>query len=245
MDLNGKTALVTGAAKRLGRAIAVRLARSGADVVIHYNHSEDDARTTAGIIRDAGRRAELICADLADPQNIEAMFAELARLFPDRDRPLDVLVNNASVYDRGPIETLTAEQWDRQMSVNARAPALCIRSAAGMMPPGGAIVNITDIAAEDPRASLPAYCASKAALLAVTKSAAKALAADIRVNAVAPGAVLWAEGLSEACKQRALARVPMRRTGCPEDVAAAVVFLCTNDYITAQTLRVDGGWYMG
>jgi len=245
MDLNGKTALVTGAAKRLGRAIAVRLARCGADVVIHYNRSKDDARVTAEMIRDAGRRAELVHADLADPEDIEAMFAELAGLLPDRDRPLDVLVNNASVYDRSPIETLTAEQWDRQMSVNARGPALCIRHAAGMMPPGGAIVNITDISAEDPRAELPAYCASKAALLAVTKSAAKALAPDIRVNAVAPGAVLWEEGLSDEYKQRVLARVPMKRAGCPEDIAAAVAFLCTNDYITAQTLRVDGGWYMG
>jgi len=245
MDLNGKTALVTGAAKRLGRCIAVRLAHAGADLIIHYNRSVDDARTTAKMIRDAGRRAELIQADLSDPRRIEAIFAELPALLPDRDRPLDVLVNNASVYDRTAIETLTADQWDRQMAVNARAGALCIRHAAALMPTGGAIVNITDISAEDPRAGLPAYCASKAALLAVTKSAAKALAPDIRVNAVAPGAVLWEEGLSEEYKQRVLARVPMKRAGSPEDVAAAVVFFCKNDYVTAQTLRVDGGWCMG
>ena len=244
MILNGKTALVTGAAKRVGRAVALSLARTGADVVVHYNRSEDDARATAKMIADFGRRAELISADLACPDQIEAMFAVIGEKFGDSDRPLAVLVNNASVYDRTPIAALTADQWDREMAVNARGPALCIRHAIPLMPPGAAIVNITDISAENPRAALPAYCASKAALLALTKSAAKALAPDIRVNAVAPGAIMWEENISKDQKRHVLAQVPMKRTGRPEDVAAAVVFLCQNEYITAQTIRVDGGWSM-
>jgi pteridine reductase len=245
MVLNGKTALITGAAKRVGRSIALALARAGADVIVHYNRSEDDARQTAGMIEKLGRRAELICADLACPDQIEAIFARLVDLLPDKPQPLDILVNNASVYHQTPLATLTADQWDREMAVNARAPALCIRHAMALMPPGAAIVNITDISAEDPRAALPAYCASKAALLAVTKSAAKALAPNIRVNAVAPGAILWEEHISDTQKQRVLDMVPMKRTGKPEDLAAAVIFLCQNEYITAQTIRVDGGWYMG
>ena len=245
MDLNGKTALVTGAAKRVGRSIALSLARAGADVIVHYNRSEDDARATAATIADIGRRAELIAANLARPEQIEAMFARIAEMLGDSNRPLSVLVNNASVYHRTPIASLTADEWDREMAVNARGAALCIRHAILLMPPGAAIVNITDISAEDPRADLPAYCASKAALLALTKSAAKALAPDIRVNAVAPGAIVWEEDIPEAEVQRVLARVPMKRTGRPEDIAAAVIFLCQNEYITAQTLRVDGGWHMG
>ncbi|MDP6542685.1 MAG: SDR family oxidoreductase [Phycisphaerae bacterium] len=245
MDLNGKLALVTGAAKRVGRSIALSLAGAGADVIVHYNRSEDDARATAAAIADIGRRAELIAADLAQPDQIETMFARIAEMFGDTHRPLGVLVNNASVYHRTPIAGLTAEAWDRAQAVNARGPALCIRHAIALMHPGAAIVNITDISAEDPRAALGAYCASKAALLAITKSAAKALAPDIRVNAVAPGAILWEDDISEAEIQRVLDQVPMKRTGRPEDIAAAVIFLCQNEYITAQTLRVDGGWYTG
>ena len=246
MVLNGKTALVTGAARRVGRSIALSLAQAGANVIVHYNRSEDDARATAAAIEDIGRRAELTRADLAQGDQIEAMFARIAKMkmFPNSPQPLSVLVNNASVYHQTPIAQLTAEAWDRELAVNARGAALCIRHAIPLMPPGAAIVNITDISAEEPRAALPAYCASKAALLAVTKSAAKALAPDIRVNAVAPGAILWEENMPEARKQRILAQVPMKRTGRPEDIASAVIFLCQNDYITAQTLRVDGGWSM-
>jgi pteridine reductase len=234
--------LVTGAAKRLGRSIALSLARSGADVIVHYNRSENEARETAEMIEQIGRRAELLCADLAQPEQIDAMFARLAALLADTPQQLGILVNNASVYHRTPLADLTADQWDREMNVNARGPALCMRYAAELMQPGAVIVNITDISAEDPRAGLPAYCASKAALLAVTKSAAKALAPGIRVNAVAPGAILWEDDISDQQKQLVLDQIPMKRTGRPEDIAAAVIFLCRNEYITAQTIRVDGGW---
>ena len=242
MDLTDKIALVTGASRRIGRVIALVLARAGADVVVHYNHSQSEAEATAGEIAAAGRRAKTVRADLSEPDQIAKMFDAIAEKFAR----LDVLVNNAAVFERTPIETFSAERWDAQMNVNVRAPALCIRHAIGLMPNGGAIVNITDIAADRPWPGYAAYCASKAALLGLTKSAALALAGrNIRVNAVAPGMVLRSEGVPEKEQQNVIARIPLKRPGRPEDIAAAVVFLAQHDYITGQTLRIDGGWCMG
>lgn len=239
MDLTGRTALVTGAARRVGRSIALALARGGADVAVHYNRSAAEAESLAAEIRRLGRRAECFPADLADPLAIEALFAALANAMP----PLHVLVNNASTYPRTPLESLSAEQWDAVLAVNARAPALCIRHAAAIMADGGSIVNITDSGAQAGWAGYPAYCASKAALESLTRSAARALAGrNIRVNAVGPGVVAWEDQTDEAVRATVLAHVPMKRPGTPEDIAAAVVFLAQSDYVTAQILRVDGGW---
>jgi len=241
MELNGAKALVTGAARRIGRAIALALAEAGADVMVHYNRSRSQAESAAEAIEALGVRGETVQADLADPDAIEAMFRAVAGAFGR----LDVLVNNAAVFAPTPLADLTAEQWDAPFAVNARAAALCIRHAMPLMPRGAAIVNVTDISAEKPWAAYPAYCASKAALLSLTKSAARALAGrGIRVNAVAPGAVAWHEGASDAHKQAVLAQVPLKRPGSAADVAAAAVFLARNDYITGQSLRVDGGWLM-
>ena len=241
MDVHGKIAVVTGAARRVGRAIAVGLADAGADVAVHYHRSAAAADETVQALRLAGGRAEAFQADLADPADIERLFEGIAQTFGH----IDALVNSAAVYNRTPIDSLTADQWDADFAVNARAPALCIRCALPLMPDGGAIVNITDIAAEKTWPGFPAYCASKAALAALTGSTAKALAArKICVNAVAPGAILWQDDSSDQQKQNVLQQVPLRRTGTPEDIAAAVVFLVRNDYITGQTLRVDGGWCM-
>ena len=240
VELNGKVALVTGAAKRVGRAVALELARRGAHVAVHYHGSKDQARQVAEQIRSMGPRAETLQADLASPGDIERLFAELGQAFGG----LDVLVNNAAVYHRTPIRTLTAEQWDREMAVNARAPALCIRHAVPLMAHGGAVVNVADIAAEKAWPGYPAYCASKAALLALTRSAAKALAPKIRVNAVSPGVAMWSEDSDPQREKRVLSQVPMGRPGSAEDVALAVAFLAQQDYITAQNLRVDGGWHM-
>ncbi len=242
MDLDGHVALVTGGAVRLGRAVVLALARRGADIALHFGRSADEARVTADEARSAGRRVEIFQADLACPRQIEDMFARIAEAFGR----LDVLVNNAGVYTRTPIDELTADQWDAAQAVNARAAALCIRYASALMTDGGAVVNVTDIAAEKGWGGYPAYCASKAALTGLTKSCARALAGrNIRVNAVAPGAILWDETTDEGRQQKVLAQIPMKRTGTPEDIAAAVTFLATQDYITAQTLRVDGGWHMG
>jgi pteridine reductase len=157
---------------------------------------------------------------------------------------VDVLVNNAAVFHRTPIETLTADQWDLEMTVNARAPALCIRHVIPLMKRrGGAVINIADIQAERALPSYPAYCASKAALLALTQSAARALARHgIRVNAVSPGVALWPEGKTGKERKTVLAKIPLGRPGSPEEIAQAVLFLAQHEYVTGQNLRVDGGW---
>jgi len=242
MILTGKISLVTGAAHRVGKAIASALADGGSDLALHYGRSERAARQAAEEIAAAsGQRVEVFQADLAEENAIAGLFRNVGDAFGR----LDVLVNNAAVYGRTPIEALTAEQWDAHLAVNARAPALCIRHAIDLMPAGGVIINIADIAAEKARGGFAAYCASKAALLALTKSTAKALAPrNIRVNAVSPGVAVWQENLGEAEKQKVLAQVPLKRPGWPADVAAAVLFLVGNDYITGQNLRVDGGWHM-
>ena len=238
MELDGKTALVTGAAKRIGSAIALELARSGSDIALHYHTSSDDARTTAGEIEHLGRRCETFQADLSDPKQIADLFDAV----PETFGCIDVLVNNAAICERTPLESLTPEQWDRHFDLNARAAALCISKAAPLMTRGGVIINIADVSGDSPWAGYPAYCASKAALLALTRSAAKALAPTIRVNAVSPGAVLWSDGIPDQQRRRVLEHIPMKRTGTPQDIAAAVLLLAQNDYITGQNIRVDGGW---
>lgn len=241
MDLQGKIALVTGGARRVGAAISMTLARRGCDLAIHCSRSIGPADDLAKTIRAMGCRAEVFRADLADPKEIAAMFGAMELSFGR----LDILVNNAAVYDPTPIDTLTPEQWDAQFAVNVRAPALCIHHALRIMPGGGSIINIADIQAEEPRAAYGAYCASKAALLSLTQSCAKTLAGrNIRVNAVSPGIAEWADTATDAHKQAVLKHVPMNRPGTPLDVAAAVAFLAAQDYITGQNIRVDGGWCM-
>ena len=241
MDLTQKIALVTGSARRVGRVIAEALASAGADIAIHYGRSADAAAEAAEHIRrTTGPRVEVFQADLTKPDEIERLFRQVAEAFGR----LDVLVNSAGVYHRTPISDLTAEQWDAEMAVNARAPALCIRCALPLMTDGGAIVNIADVAAEKGWAGYTAYCASKAAVIALTKSAARALAKrGIRVNSVSPGIVMWADDRPDENRQAILAQVPLGRPGSAADIAAAVMFLIGNDYVTAQNLRVDGGWH--
>jgi pteridine reductase len=239
MDLSGKAALVTGAARRIGRAIALALARAGADVAVHYNRSAAEAEGTVEEIRRLGVRALAVRADLRRLDEIEAMFAAVAEAFGR----LDVLVNNASVFYPTPLGELTEAEWEESLGVNAKAPAFCIQAAGRLMRAGGgAIVNVTDIAAARPWRTFVAYCASKAALAAVTVSAAKALApAGIRVNAVAPGVIEPPAGTSPESVSRLVRDVPLGRRGSPDDVAAAVLFLLRSDYVTGQTVTVDGG----
>lgn len=238
MELTGKVALVTGAAGRIGRAIALALGRAGADVCIHYNRSGTHAEITAEDIRALGVRAETVQAELTDVEQIGRMFQAVEGRFAR----LDVLVNNASVFYPTPLAELSQQQWDELMAVNARAPTFCIQAAARLMRDGGAVVNLTDISAARPWRRFVAYCAAKAALAAVTVSAAKALAsAGIRVNAVAPGVIAPPPGASAESVARLVKPIPLGRKGDPEDVAAAVLFLVQNDYVTGQTINVDGG----
>ena len=241
MELSGKVAFISGAARRLGKAITLELANAGADIALHFNKSADEAVATAELVQTRGRKVEMFQCDLANPERIAEMFDAIANKFSR----IDILVNNAAVFNRTPIETLTAGQWDTEFAVNARAPALCIRYALPLMSNGAAIINIVDVGAEKARASFPAYTASKAALLGLTKSLSKALAPKIRVNAVSPGAAIWTDQTTQQEKLNVLKQIPMGRIATPEDIAHAVVFLAKHDYITGQNIRVDGGWCMG
>jgi NAD(P)-dependent dehydrogenase (short-subunit alcohol dehydrogenase family) len=237
-ELRGSVALVTGAAVRVGRAIALALADAGADVAVGYGRSAREAALTARELRGRGVRATAIRADLARP-------AEARRLVGDAVRELgrlDILVNSAAIFVRTPLPTATPAQFDRIMAINLRAPFLCAQAAARAMRRGGRIINIADVGAVRAWPGYIPYCASKAGVIALTKGLAAALAPDIQVNAVAPGVVLLPEGFPKDVSRRLAGRVPMKRHGRPEDVAAAVRFFATcPDYITGQVLFVDGG----
>jgi NAD(P)-dependent dehydrogenase (short-subunit alcohol dehydrogenase family) len=237
--LLGQVALVTGGAHRVGRAIALTLARAGADVFVHYHRSAEAVTHTAEEIRGLGRRALTIGADLGQVGEIERMFQEVARAF---DR-LDILVNSASVFERVDFMAMTPEQWDRTLNVNLRGPAFCAQAAARLMLPrdGGHIVNIADVIGLRPWPRFPHHSVAKAGLVMLTQVLAATLAPTIRVNAVAPGPVLKPPGMSEQRWQAIGAASLLGRPGRASDVAEAVLYLVRSSYVTGEVLVVDGG----
>ena len=238
-ELTGKTALVTGGAVRVGRAIALALAAAGCDVAIGYKSSATAARATVAELGRLGVRAVAVRADLADPAAARRLVATAARQLGR----LDLLVNNAALLARTPLATTTPAQFDRLLAVNLRGAFFCAQAAARAMGRrGGRIVNIADVGGVRAWPGYIPYCISKAGVLMLTRGLAAALAPRIQVNAVGPGVVLLPEGFDETLERKLAARVPMRRHGRPEDVAAAVRFFATcPDYITGQVLFVDGG----
>jgi pteridine reductase len=242
LNLSGKVALVTGSARRVGRTIALACAAQGLHIAIHYGNpsSADDAQVTADLAQQLGVRAEIIPADLRDPAQIAQLFAQVRAVFGR----LDVLVNNASVFAKGTVSDTTLEAWQQALDVNVTAPFLCSQHAATLMreqAEGGSIINILDLSAFNGWATYAPHSVSKAALHMLTKVLALGLAPSIRVNAVAPGPVLRDEGNSEERWAQIGARLPLRTTGDPEDVAQAVIFLAQQPFITGITVRVDGG----
>jgi NAD(P)-dependent dehydrogenase (short-subunit alcohol dehydrogenase family) len=244
-------ALVTGAAHRIGRAIAIELGRQGFAIGLHYFQSGEAAEQTAADLTAAGAPVFLLPADLSDPLQVEDLFARVARL----PHPLRVLVNSAAVMPRGDLRDLPVERWDAVFDLNLRAPWLCARAAARMMQnpaaanaPGacseGVIINITDSGAQKAWTGFPAYVLSKSALESLTRLLARSLAPSVRVNAVAPGLILPSSGLSLEQWQRLVDRLPLQTAGQPEDVARAVLFLVQNPYITGQVLAIDGGYQL-
>lgn len=233
-------AVVTGAARRLGRAIAVELAHQGYAIGLHFHRSAQAAEQTAADLRAEGAVVELIQANLAMPEEIEGLFRQVDAL----KRPLKVVVNSASVMSRGDLRTLSVEEWDAMMAVNLRAPWLLARAAARRMPAGGVIINLVDSGIRKTWSSYPVYSISKAGLDTLTRLLAKTLAPDIRVNAVAPGLILRAKSLPEAEWQRLVERLPLKRAGTPEDVARAVTFLVQSTHITGETMFIDGGYQL-
>lgn len=238
--LRGQVALVTGGAIRLGRAIALALAREGCHVSVNYYRSAAATRATLKELRAFGVESQAFHADVSLAGDARRLISETLRHFGR----LDLLVNNAGIFFRTPLERTTPAQWDRLLAVNLRGPFLVSQAAARVMRRAGAgrIINIADVGGIRAWPSYIPYCVSKAGLLMLTRGLALALAPRIQVNCVAPGAVLLPEGAPPALRRRLRREVPMGREGDPEDVAAAVVFFATcPPYITGQVLCVDGG----
>ena len=227
-------ALVTGAADRLGKAFALTLARNGYDIILHYHHSRDAALRTQAEVESLGRGALLAHADLADPAQISLLLSNI--------ESLSVLVNSAASMPDGNVDSLALEEWDAAIDLNLRAPFLLSREAARKMEEGGLIVNITDVGAQKAWSRYPSYTVGKAGLESLTRILARAFAPRIRVNAIAPGFVLQSEIVPAEEWDRLINRVPLKRPARIEEVALALEFLLKNEYVTGQTIVVDGGY---
>ncbi len=242
MNLAGKTALVTGAAKRVGRECALFLARAGADILLHYHRSEQAAEDTANEIRALGRKCTLLQANLCDVAEVDTMAA---RALTAHGEVPAVLVNCASDFRRVKLGDIdVAADWDAMLAVNLRAPfqlarTLGLAMAAG---DGGKIINIADAAIQRPYKHHLPYLVSKAALEAMTRLLALELAPKVQVNCVAPGTVIFNDNQSPALRQAILDAIPLGHIGSPEDIARMVLYLAEHgDFITGAFLPVDGG----
>jgi len=235
--LQGKTALVTGAARRIGRAIALTLAEAGADVAITYLASQPEAEQTVRDLAAYNAEALAVRCDLRDPESIRETVAEVISEFGR----LDILVNNAGVFESAALDEITVVQWDAMFSTNTRAPFLVAQAAhQHLRASRGRIINIGSLGGLHPWATHGHYCTSKAALHMLSQTMAKAWAPEISVNCIAPGMIVQGE-VDEAYAHFAR-KTPMQRNGTAEDVAAAVRFFATAPhFITGQLLAVDGG----
>ena len=235
--LQGKVALVTGAARRIGRSLALSLAEAGASVAITWRDSEAEAAQTVADLQALGVQALALRAELRDPAQVRAAVEAAAARFSR----LDILVNNAGRYETAALESLTVEQWDAMFETNTRAPFLAAQAAYPYLKAAhGRIINIGSLGGLHPWPTHAHYCTSKAALHMLTRTMSKAWAPEISVNCVAPGMIVNGEVAEEF--EHFARRTPMRRNGSAEDVAAAVLFFATGPhFITGQILSVDGG----
>jgi len=246
MDLTNTVALVTGGARRVGRAITLELARAGCDIAVHYRDARKQAEELVAELGRLGRRALAIPGDLSDPTAwqsvVQATVTQWGRL--------DILVNNASLFldDRSDnLEDFDPASWERMLRVNLLAPMGLAHHAVPHLrnAGGGRIINLLDIAIDRPWPDHLSYIASKAALAAMTQSLARSLAPDVCVNGIAPGVAVFPESYDEPLKQRILDKIPLQRPGSPEEVARVVRFLLqAGDYITGETIRIDGGRHL-
>ena len=238
-----RVVLVTGAARRIGAVIARRLHAAGYDVALHARRSQSELDALVAELESARASSTLALeADLGDV----AALPDLANAVVERFGRLDALVNNAAVFYPTPVGSATPTQWDELFGTNARAPFFLAQAAAPhLAASNGAIVNIVNIYAEQPLAAHALYSMSKAALAAMTKALACDLAPDVRVNGVAPGAILWPDGgKSEAAQQALIERTPLKRMGSPDDIASAVLWLLEAPFVTGEIVRVDGGRHL-
>lgn len=247
VDLRDKVALVTGSARRVGKVIALELAKQGVSILVHYHRAEPaDVRETLQEIKSQGVDAFGVEADISQAEGVDRLFETL----DERYRRLDIVVNSASVFQRRDLLDVSLEDWDLTMAVNLRAPFLITQRAARIMArnpiPGGAIVNICDQGADGPWKARPHHGISKAALWMLTQVSALSLGPGIRVNAIVPGPVMKPAGRETSDEDWAKKgqRSALHRTGSAEDVARAVVFLCREDYITGELLHVNAGEHL-
>lgn len=241
--LAGKVALITGGARRVGAEIARTLHAHGMHLVIHYRSSKDDAHVLqAELEKHRPKSVSLVKGDLRKVAQLPGIVEEAVAAFGR----LDALVNNASSFYPTPVGQATEEQWEDLIGTNLKAPFFLAQAAAPyLMKNHGCIVNIADIHGERPIKQYPIYSAAKAGLVMLTKSLARELAPEVRVNAIAPGTILWPEGeaeVNEVQKQEMLARIPLRRSGSPDDIARTALFLIRDaEYINGQVIAVCGG----
>lgn len=239
MELSARVALVTGAGRRLGREIALALSRRGMRVAVHYHRSSTEADETLQAIRANGQDAATFQADLGDAAAAQELAGRVAAHFGR----LDVLVNSAGIMHRASLEETTPELWDQVMHVNLRSLFFTSRGAVRWLREAkGKIVNLADVGGLEPWPRYAAHSISKAGVVMLTRTLARALAPDVTVNAVAPGAVLPPEDWNEASRRHLSETTPLKRLGSPADVTAAILYLLEGgDYVTGQTIVVDGG----
>lgn len=238
VDLKGRVALVTGAGRRVGRALAMALGSRGATVAVHYGSSASDAEAVVRAIEALGARASAFGADLTEP----AAPASLIERVVARFGTLHVLVNSAAVMERTPFGETTVADWDRIFALNLRAPFfLCQAAAPHLRATRGTIVNIADLAAFETWPGYVPHGLTKSGVVHLTRSLARVLAPDVRVNGIAPGTVLLPDDWRRTDEERLNRTTPLGRQGSPDDVASAMLFLIDADYVTGETVIVDGG----
>lgn len=243
IDLAGKVALVTGSARRVGKSIAHALAAAGMHIVIHHGNSDQAAQETLAEVSEFGGDNLVVQADLRHAEEIDSLFQRV----DDHYGRIDLLVNSASFFAKGSITQITLADWQHALDVNLTAPFLCSQHAARRMveqADGGNIVNIIDLSAYAPWRAYPHHSVSKAGLKMLTEVFALSVGPQVRVNAIAPGPVLRDDGNSPDQWERIGQRLPLARTGDPDDVARAVIFLATQPFMTGVTIVVDGGEHL-
>lgn len=238
MEIAGRIALVTGGGIRVGRALALALGSRGATVAVHYHRSAAEAETAVAAIEAGGGRASSVQADLIGPDAPAALVGDVVARFGG----LDLLVNSAAIMERTPFGETTPEQWDRIVALNLRAPYFLTQAAGPHLRRArGAVVNIADLAAFETWPGYIPHGLAKAGVVYMTRALARVLAPDVRVNAIAPGTVLLPETFRGADAAHLAATTPLTREGTPDDVVHAMMFLLEADYVTGETIIVDGG----
>lgn len=243
MEIKGRTALITGGAHRVGKAIALAMAQAGANVVVNYHRSAEAAEATAAEARALGAGALAVQANIADAEQVAGLIAA----GQDRFGGIDILINNASLFERTPVPTSDFSAWHRVIDILIHGSFYCANGVAPLMLERGAgvIINILDLSVWEAWPNLTAHCVGKTGLWALTRQLALELAPTIRVNGVAPGPVLPPPGYDQAKIDRTRQQTLLNRWGAPEDVSEAVLFLVAAEYITGEVIVVDGGQRLG